>query len=124
VRTKHVGKKGDFPLEPMRDTYLRSDLLPPLETQRDLLEALALQIAEQLALDNGPYLPHDSIDGIRATVWRKHEAQIRAAVARKANEVEDKITTMGLSELIDNLLNEASMAEITETIKEDIDLQV
>jgi hypothetical protein len=108
----------------MRDTYLRSNLLPPLEMQRDLLEALALQIAEQLTLDNGPYLPHDSIDGIRATVWRKHEAQIRAAVARKANEVEDKITTMGLSELIDNLLNEASMAEITETIKDDIDLQV
>ncbi|KAN0135287.1 hypothetical protein V8E53_006852 [Lactarius tabidus] len=124
MRTKHVGKKGDFPLEPMRDTYLRSNLLPPLETQRDLLEALALQIAKQLTLNNGPYLPHDSIDGIRATVWRKHEAQIRAAVARKANEVEDRITTMGLSELIDNLLNEASMAEITETIKEDVDLQV
>ncbi|KAN0129433.1 hypothetical protein V8E53_012765 [Lactarius tabidus] len=124
LRTKQVGRLGDFPLEPMRDKYLRSDLLPPVETQRDLLEALALQIVEQLQLDNGPYLPHDSMDSVRATVWRKHEAQIRAAVARKANEVEDRITTMGLSELIDNLLNEASMADITTTIKEDIELQV
>ncbi|KAN0132477.1 hypothetical protein V8E53_009736 [Lactarius tabidus] len=124
VRTKHVGKKGDFLLEPMRDSYLRSDLLPPIETQRDLLEAIALQIAEQLTLDNGPYLPQDSVDGIRATVWRAHEAQIRAAVARKANEVEDRITTLGLSELIDKLLNEATTQEITETIKDDIALQV
>ncbi|KAN0131770.1 hypothetical protein V8E53_010421 [Lactarius tabidus] len=64
------------------------------------------------------------MDSVRATVWRKHEAQIRAAVARKANEVEDRITTMGLSELIDALLNEASMEDITTTIKEDIELQV
>jgi hypothetical protein len=64
------------------------------------------------------------VDGIRATVWRAHEAQIRAAVARKANEVEDHITTMGLAELIDNLLNEATTQEITETIKDDIALQV
>ncbi|KAN0141595.1 hypothetical protein V8E53_000057 [Lactarius tabidus] len=124
VRTKQVGKKGDFPIEPLRDAYLRSNLLPKLETQRDLLEAIALQIAEQLTLDNGPYLPQDSVDGIRATVWRAHEAQIRAAVTRKANEVEDRITTMGLAELIDNLLNEATTQEITATIKDDIALQV
>jgi hypothetical protein len=56
---------------------------------------MALQIAEQLSLDNGPYMPQDSVDGIRATVWRAHEAQIRAAVAAKANEVEDRLTTLG-----------------------------
>jgi hypothetical protein len=124
LRVKHVGRAGNYPLEPMRDNYLRSDTLPQLETQRNLLEALANQIAEQLTLDNGPYLPHDSIDGIRATVWHAHEAQIRAAVVRKANKVEDRITTMGLSELIDNLLNKASTAEITDTIREDIELQI
>ncbi|KAN0139521.1 hypothetical protein V8E53_002637 [Lactarius tabidus] len=124
IQTKHAGRKGNFPLEPMRDKYLRSDSLPQLETQHDLLEALALQIAEHLTLDNGPYLLHDSVDGIRATVWRAHEAQIRAAVARKASKIEDRITTMGLSELIDNLLNEASMDTISETISEDITLQI
>ncbi|KAN0136211.1 hypothetical protein V8E53_006071 [Lactarius tabidus] len=124
LRTKDAGRNSNFPLEPMRDKYLCSDSLPQLETQRDLLETLALQIAEHLNLDNGPYLPHDSMDGIRATVWRAHEAQIRAAVVRKAGEVEDRITTMGLSELIDNLLNEASMDTISETISEDIALQI
>ncbi|KAN0131771.1 hypothetical protein V8E53_010422, partial [Lactarius tabidus] len=34
LRTKHVGRLGDFPLEPMRDKFLRSDSLPPLNTQR------------------------------------------------------------------------------------------
>ncbi|KAN0138731.1 hypothetical protein V8E53_003719 [Lactarius tabidus] len=123
VRTKNVGRLGDFPLHPLRDTYRSSSALPAVNTQRDLLEAISLQIAEHLSLDNGPYLPQDSIDGIRATVWRAHEAQIRAAVSQKANKVEHKLTTMGLAELIDNLLNEASVEEITNTVQEDIALQ-
>ncbi|KAN0135509.1 hypothetical protein V8E53_006788 [Lactarius tabidus] len=124
VRTKHVGRAGNFPIEPLRDDYRRSDNPPRVRTQQDLLEAMALQIAEHLTLDNGPYLPQDSINGIRATVWCAHQAQIQAAVAAKANEVKDRLTTMGLSDLIDKLLNEASWEEITDTIKEDIDLQV
>jgi hypothetical protein len=124
VRTPHIGREGNYPIEPLRDVYKHSKNLPALNTQRDLLEAMALQIAEHLSLDNGPYLPQDSVDSIRAMVWRAHEAQIRAAVAQKANEVEDRLMTMGLSELIDNLLNEASMDEITTTIKDDISLQI
>jgi hypothetical protein len=108
----------------MRDNYRHTNTLPALNTQHDLLEAMALQIAEHLNIDNGPYLPQDSIDSIRAMVWRAHEAQIRAAVANKANKVEHQLTTMGLSELIDGLLNEVPMNKITSTIKEDIKLQI
>jgi hypothetical protein len=116
VRTKNVGRLGDFPLHPLQDTYRHSNNLPMVDTQHDLLEAISLQIAEHLSLDNGPYLPQDSVDGIRATVWRAHKAQIRLAVTEKANKVEHKLTTMGLAELIDNLLNEASVEEITNTV--------
>ncbi|KAN0141436.1 hypothetical protein V8E53_000681 [Lactarius tabidus] len=123
VCTRNIGCLGNFPLHPLRNTYRRSNNLPELETQCDLLEAISLQIAEHLSLDNGPYLPQDSIDGIRATVWCTHKAQIRAAVSQKANEVEHKLTTLGLAELIDNLLNEASIEEITNTVREDIALQ-
>jgi hypothetical protein len=123
IHTKDIGCLGNFPLHPLQDTYRRANTLPAVDTQRDLLEAISLQIAEHLSLDNGPYLPQDSIDGIRATVWRVHEAQIRMAVTTEANEVEHKLTTMGLSELIDNLLNEASIEETTDTIREDIALQ-
>ncbi|KAN0141041.1 hypothetical protein V8E53_000797 [Lactarius tabidus] len=108
IQTKHVG---------------RSENLPPIEMQCNLLEAMALQITEQLSLDNGPYMPQDSIDSIRATVWRAHEAQIRATVTAKANKVEECLTTMGLAELIDQMLNKASWEEITSTIKDDIALQ-
>ncbi|KAN0133603.1 hypothetical protein V8E53_008591 [Lactarius tabidus] len=123
VRTKNIGQLGNFSIHPLRDTYRRSTNLPDVETQCDLLEAIAFQITKHLTLDNGPYLPQDSIDGIRATVWRAHEAQIRMAVSQKANEVEHKLTTMGLVELVDNLLNEASTEEITNTVREDIALQ-
>ncbi|KAN0136415.1 hypothetical protein V8E53_005783 [Lactarius tabidus] len=123
VQTKNIGCLGNFPLHPLRDTYRRLNNLPELETQHNLLEAIAFQITEHLSLDNGPYLPQDSIDGIRATVWRAHEAQIRMAVSQKANEVEHKLTTMGLAELIDKLLNKALVEEITNTVREDIALQ-
>jgi hypothetical protein len=123
IRTKDIGCLGNFPLQPLRDTYRCSNNLPSVDTQQDLLEALALQVAEQLSLDNSPYLLQDSVDGIQATVWHAHEAQIRAAVTLKANKVEHRLTTMGLSELIDNLLNKATEAEITNTIREDIALQ-
>jgi hypothetical protein len=124
IHTRNVGHTGNFPIEPLRDDYRQSKNLPPLDTQHDLLEAIALQIVEQLSLDNGPYLPQDSMDGIRATVWRAHKAQIRAAVTAKANKVEECLTTMGLAELIDQLLNKASWEEITSTIRDDIELQV
>ncbi|KAN0130022.1 hypothetical protein V8E53_012176 [Lactarius tabidus] len=124
ICTKNIGRLGDFPILPLHDTYRCSNNLPTVNTQRDLLEAMVLQVAEHLTLDNGPYLPQDSVDGIRATVWRAHEAQIRMAVTMKANEVEHCLTTMGLSELIDNLLNEAMESEITTTLKDDIALQI
>ncbi|KAN0134123.1 hypothetical protein V8E53_008060 [Lactarius tabidus] len=123
ICTKDIRGIGNFPLQPLRDTYRRLSKLPTVETQWDLLEAMALQVAEQLSLNNGPYLPQDSVDSIQATVWHAHKAQIRMVVTMKANEVKNCLTTMGLSELIDNLLNEATEAEITNMIREDIALQ-
>ncbi|KAN0133614.1 hypothetical protein V8E53_008561 [Lactarius tabidus] len=82
VCTKNVGHLGDFPFHPLRDIYRNSSALPAVNTQCDLLEAISLQIAEHLSLDNGPYLPQDN-----------------------------------------NLLNEASVEEISNTVREDIALQ-
>jgi hypothetical protein len=124
VRTPKVARLGNFPLLPLRDSFLYSNNLPELDTQTDALRALATQIIENLQLDNGPLLPQDSVDGIRSTVWRAHEAHIRAIVEQEALKVEHKLSTMGLADLIDKLERDAPIEEITETLRDDIMEQV
>jgi flagellar biosynthesis/type III secretory pathway protein FliH len=85
---------------------------------------MAMQILENLQIDNGPIMPQDSIDGIRSTVWHAHEAHIRAIVEHKALKVEHRLSTMGLSDLIDKLERDAPIEEITEVLHEDIMEQI
>ncbi|KAN0135120.1 hypothetical protein V8E53_007011, partial [Lactarius tabidus] len=124
IRTPKVARLGNFPLLPLRDSFLYSNDLPELETQTDALRAVATQIIENMQLDNGPLLPQDSIDGIRSTVWRVHEAHIRAIVEQEALNVEHRLSTMGLADLIDKLERDAPIEEITETLRNDIMEQV
>ncbi|KAN0137679.1 hypothetical protein V8E53_004504 [Lactarius tabidus] len=120
VRTPRVARMGNFPLLPLRDSFLYGNDLPELNTQTDALIAMATQILENLQLDNGPLLPQDSIDGIRSTVWRSHEAHIRAIVEQEALQVAHRLSTMGLSDLIDKLERDAPIEEITDTLRDDI----
>jgi hypothetical protein len=124
VRTPRVAKLGNFPLLPLRDSFIYSNNLPELETQVDALRAMATQILENLQVDNGPLMPQDSVDGIRSTVWRSHEAHIRAIVEQEALKVAHRLSTMGLSDLIDKLERDAPMEEITQVLKDDIAEQV
>jgi hypothetical protein len=124
VRTPRVAKLGNFPLLPLRDSFIYSNNLPELETQADALRAMATQILENLQEDNGPLMPQDSVDGIRSTVWRSHEAHIRAIVEQEAMKVAHRLSTMGLSDLIDKLERDAPTEEITEVLKDDIAEQV
>ncbi|KAN0138735.1 hypothetical protein V8E53_003723 [Lactarius tabidus] len=124
VRTPKVARLGNFPLLPLRDSFLYGNDLPEIETQTDALRAMAIQIIKNLQLDNGPFMPQDSIDGIRSTVWRAHEAHIRAIVEQEALKVEHRLSTMGLADLIDKLEQDAPIEEITETLRDDISEQV
>jgi hypothetical protein len=120
VHTPRVARMGNFLLHPLRDSFLYGNDLPELNTQTDALKAMATQILENLQLDNGPLLPQDSIDGIRSTVWRAHEAHIRAIVEQEALQVAHRLSTMGLADLIDKLEKDATIEEITDTLRDDI----
>jgi hypothetical protein len=124
VRTPKVAKLGNYPLLPLRDTFIYSNDIPELETQTEALRAMATQILENLQLDNGLLMPQDSVDGIRSTVWRTHEAHIRAIVEHEALKVEHRLSTLGLSDLIDKLEHDAPIEEITEVLKDDIAEQI
>ncbi|KAN0130662.1 hypothetical protein V8E53_011555 [Lactarius tabidus] len=104
-RNEQDAHMGNFPLLPLRDSFLYGNDLPELNTQTDALKAMAMQILENLQLDN---------------VWRAHEAHVRAIVEQEALQVAHRLSTMGLSDLIDKLEKDAPIEEITDTLRDDI----
>ncbi|KAN0140207.1 hypothetical protein V8E53_002103 [Lactarius tabidus] len=90
----------DEPGFPIQSNKLWAPFTLLTPTQCDILEALAIQLIEQLQPAQAlSLLLQDSVDSIRAMVWRAHEVQICVAVAAKAREVEDKITSLGLANI-------------------------
>jgi hypothetical protein len=119
VRTKDIYKMGNFPFEPCRDDLIHSHNLPPPSTQLSGLQAVLAQLQEELR-PKGALLPQESVDGLRATIWRAHEGLIREATLAQVNSVYSRISTMGLAELVDKVMAEESMESITDTIRDDI----
>jgi hypothetical protein len=119
LRTSDVWKMGNFPFEPCRDDLIHSKHLPPPATQLSGLQAVLAQLQEELRPE-GALLPQESVDGMRATIWRAHEGLIREATLAQVNSVYSRISTLGLAELVDKVMGEESMESITDTIHEDI----
>jgi hypothetical protein len=106
-------------VEPCKDQFLHNNSLARPRTQRDLLLAVLAQVQEELK-DEGALLPQDSIDGLRATVWRAHEGQIRAWTEREVLSVYSRLSDLCLSDILDKIEGEASVEEITEVMREEI----
>jgi hypothetical protein len=119
VRTTNITRMGNFLFEPCRDDLIHSNRLPPPATQLSGLQALVAQLQEELRPE-GALLPQDSVDGLRATIWRAHEGLIREATLAQVNSVYSRISTMGLAELVDKVMAEESMESITDTIRDDV----
>jgi hypothetical protein len=119
IRTPGIGRKGAFDVEPCKDQFIHDGSLVRPHTQRDLLMALSAQVLEELK-DEGALLPQDSCDGLRATVWRAHEGQIRAWTEREVASVYSRLSDICLSDIMDMLEREASVEEITDAMREEI----
>jgi hypothetical protein len=119
IRTPGIGRKGAFDVEPCRDQFIHDASIVRPHTQRDLLMALSAQVMEELK-DEGALLPQDSSDGLRATVWRAHEGQIRAWTEREVASVYSRLSNICLSDILDLIEREASVEEITDAMRDDI----
>jgi hypothetical protein len=119
IRSSDLVKKGSFAVEPCKDDFITDPLVTAPATQGALLQALAAQISEELQ-PNGALLPQDSIDGLRATIWRAHEGQIRAWTEREVLSVYSRLSDICLSDIMDKLEAEAPVEQITDAIREEI----
>jgi hypothetical protein len=119
ARSPGLLKKGSFPVQPCKDDFITDPSIKPPPTQAALLQGLAAQIMEELQ-PNGALLPQDSVDGLRATVWRAHEGQIRAWTEREVLSVYKRLSDICLSDILDKIESEASIEEITDVMKDEI----
>jgi hypothetical protein len=119
ICTKGLAKKGAFAVEPCKDDFITDPSITLPDTQAKLLQALAAQIAEELH-PNGALMPQDSVDGLRATIWRAHEGQIRAWSEKEVLLVYSRLSDICLSDILDKLEAEASVEQITDTMREEI----
>jgi hypothetical protein len=119
VRTTDLAKKGKFDVNPCKDDFEHDPSISTPVSQAALLQALVTQIAEELQ-PNGALMPQDSIEGLRATIWRAHEGQIKAWTEREVLSVYSRLSDICLSDIVDKLQAEATVEQITETIREEI----
>jgi hypothetical protein len=119
VRSTNLQKKGSFTIEPCKDDFVTDPSITIPATQAALLQALVAQISEELQ-PNGALMPQDSIDGLRATIWRAHEGQIKAWMEKEVLSVYSRLSDVCLSDIMDQLEAEAPIEQITDAIREEI----
>jgi hypothetical protein len=119
ARTPGLAKKGAFAIEPCKDDFITDPSITTPATQAALLQALASQVAEELH-PQGALMPQDSVDGLRATIWRAHEGQIRAWTEKEVLSVYSRLSDICLSDIMDKLEAEAPVDQITEVMREEI----
>jgi hypothetical protein len=119
IRSRDLAKKGSFPVLPCKDVFITDPSIIAPDTQAKLLQALAAQVVEELN-PQGALLPQDSEVGLRATIWRAHEGQIRAWTEKEVLSVYDRLSDICLSDIMDKLEAEATVEQITETMREEI----
>jgi hypothetical protein len=122
IRSNNLAKKGAFPVEPCKDKFITDPSVTVPDTQAKLLQALAAQVAEELNPD-GALMPQDSVDGLRATIWRAHEGQIRAWAEKEVLSVYSRLSEICLSDILDKLEAEATVEQISDIMREEIAME-
>jgi hypothetical protein len=119
ICSTNLAKKGAFAVEPCKDDFVTDSLITTPATQAALLQAVAAQITEELQ-PNGALMLQDSVDGLRATIWRAHKGQIRAWTEKEVLSVYSRLSDICLSDIMDKLEAEAPLEQITDAMKEEI----
>jgi hypothetical protein len=122
VQTPNVVKAGDFDVEPCKETFLSDESLTKPCTQAELLKAVLAQVMEELN-PNGALMPQDSKSGLRATIWRAHEGQIRAWTEKEVLSMYNRLSNICLLDILVKIEAEASVEEITGIIRDEIAME-
>ena len=124
ARTADVAARGEWPIEPDQDTFLYARNLQKPSTQLMALHRMLEQLYAAMHSKNGHRMPHAKAEEVKDRIWSAHERAIVAEIEKEAATIQHRISTMHLSDIVDQIATETPIQEITETIRDGVQMEV
>ena len=121
TRTRDLPTQCNFELGTEDDFDVDEQLRQPA-TQLEAIQFMIAQLNEQF-LPNANGLPAPRVEEIRTRIWAKLEDALRAELEAEAAVFRSRISAMGVSDIFEQIMSRVSRQELTETMREEIQLE-
>ena len=121
TRTRDLPARCNFELGSEDDFDIDDQLRQPA-TQLEAIQFMIAQLNEQF-LPNANGLPAPRVEEIRTRIWAKLEDALRAELEAEAAVFSSCISGMGISDIFEQIMSGVSHQELTETMREEIQLE-
>ena len=121
TRTGDLPARCNFELN-LEDDFDIDDQLRQPATQLEAIQFMIAQLNEQF-LPNATGLPAPKVEEIRTRIWAKLEDALRAELEAEAAVFSSRISGMGISDIFEQIMSRVSHQELTETMREEIQLE-
>ena len=121
TRTRDLPTRCNYEIDPVDDFDIDDQLRQPA-TQLEAIQFMIAQLSEQF-LPNANGLPAPKVEEIRTRIWAKLEDALRAELEAEAAVFSSRISGMGISDIFEQIMSGVSHQELTETMREEIQLE-
>ena len=121
TRTRDIPARCNFEIDATDDFDIDEQLRQPA-TQLEAIQFMIAQLNEQF-LPNANGLPAPRVEEIRTRIWAKLEDALRAELEAEAAVFSSRISGMGISDIFEQIMSGVSHQELTETMREEIQLE-
>ena len=121
TRTRDLPTRCNFELGTEDNFDIDEKLWQPA-TQLEAIQFMIAQLNEQF-LPNANGLPAPRVEEIRTRIWAKLEDALRAELEAEAAVFSSRISAMGVSDIFEQIMSGVSCQELTETMREEIQLE-
>ena len=121
TRTRDLPSRCNFEIDAVDDFDIDDQLRQPA-TQLEAIQFMIAQLSEQF-LPNANGLPAPRVEEIRTRIWAKLEDALRAELEAEAAVFSSRISGMGISDIFEQIMSGVSHQELTETMREEIQLE-
>ena len=121
TRTRDLPTRCNFEIDKIDDFDIDDQLRQPA-TQLEAIQFMIAQLSEQF-LPNANGLPAPRVEEIRTRIWAKLEDALRAELEAEAAVFSARISGMGISDIFEQIMSGVSHQELTETMREEIQLE-
>ena len=121
MRTRDLPTCCNFEIDAVDDFDIDDQLRQPA-TQLEAIQFMIAQLSEQF-LPNTNGLPAPKVEEIRTRIWAKLKDALQAELEAEAAVFSSRISGMGISNIFKQIMSGVSRQELTETMREEIQLE-